>query len=198
MKQERLTIMAKKSNIYTGGGDKGMTSLVGGLRVPKTHLRLEAYGAIDELNAFLGLLIAEIKEEDDVWRILRFIQDRLFTVGGYLATDGSGQTKAKTESIAERDILKVEEAINRIDEDLPRLHTFVIPGGCPSSALAHVCRTVCRRAERAICRLAEKENVDGNVSVFINRISDLLFVIARRENLLRKGEEIFLDNKIEW
>jgi cob(I)alamin adenosyltransferase len=188
--------MAKKSNIYTGGGDKGMTSLVGGLKVPKTHLRIDAYGTVDELNAFLGLLLTEI-EENATWRILRFIQNKLFAVGAYLATDLE-QTEIKIESVADDDILKVEDAINRIDEDLPRLHTFVVPGGCPSTALAHVCRTVCRRAERAIFCLAEKENVDEKVFIFINRISDLLFVIARRESLLRNGEEIFLDNKIKW
>jgi cob(I)alamin adenosyltransferase len=187
--------MAKKSKIYTGGGDKGMTSLVGGARVSKTHLRIEAYGTIDELNSFIGLLITEV-EEFSTLEILRFIQGKLFAVGGYLATDAE-QTDFKPESVGENDILRLENAINLIDEDLPRLHSFVMPSGCPSSALAHVCRTVCRRAERAIFRLAEKEHVDENIFVFINRLSDLLFVIARSENLLRTGEEVFLDNVIK-
>jgi cob(I)alamin adenosyltransferase len=185
--------MVKKSKIYTGGGDKGMTSLVGGQRVPKTHLRIEAYGTIDELNAFVGVLITEIKDPATE-KILRFIQERLFTVGAYLATD-SEQSAFKGESIAADDILYLENAIDLTDEGLPRLHTFVIPGGCPSAAHAHVCRTVCRRAERAVLRLAEKERVDERIFAFINRISDLLFVISRKENLERNGEEIFLTVK---
>jgi cob(I)alamin adenosyltransferase len=184
--------MAKKSKIYTGGGDKGMTSLVRGARVSKTHLRIEAYGTIDELNSFIGLLITEI-DEDSTLKILQFIQEKLFALGSYLATD-TEQTDFKPESVSENDILRLEDTINQIDEDLPRLHSFVIPGGCSSSALAHVCRTVCRRAERAIYRLAEKEHVDENIFIFINRLSDLLFVIARKENLLKTGGEIFLGN----
>jgi cob(I)alamin adenosyltransferase len=187
--------MVKKSKIYTGGGDKGMTSLVGGLRVPKTHLRIDAYGTIDELNAFIGLLVTEI-EAFEIYELLHFIQNKLFAVGAYLATDKK-QSDFKMESVTESDILRLEDAINRTDDDLPGLHTFVIPGGCPSTALAHVCRTVCRRAERTIFHLAEKENVDENVFIFINRLSDLLFVIARKESLLRNGEEIFLDNAIK-
>jgi cob(I)alamin adenosyltransferase len=184
--------MAKKSKIYTGGGDKGMTSLVGGVRVPKTHLRIEAYGTIDELNSFIGLLMTRLGD-DSTLQMLQFIQDKLFLVGGFLATDPE-QTDFKMENVAENDILILENAINVIDEDLPRLHTFVMPRGCASSALAHVCRTVCRRAERAIVRLAEKEHVDENIFVFINRLSDYLFVIARKENLLITGEEVFWKN----
>jgi cob(I)alamin adenosyltransferase len=185
--------MAKKSKIYTGGGDKGMTSLVGGLRVPKTHLRIEAYGTIDELNAFTGLLMTEI-DEHATREILSFIQDKLFVIGAQLATDAE-QTDFKIESVGESDIVKLEDAINRIDEELPPLHTFVIPGGCSSVALAHVSRTVCRRAERAIFHLAEKERVDENIFIFINRLSDLLFIIARRENQLKNGGEIFVNNR---
>jgi cob(I)alamin adenosyltransferase len=186
----------EKSNIYTGGGDKGKTSLVGGFRVSKTHPRLEAYGTVDELNAFLGLLIAET-DDRDTCDLLRFVQSKLFTVGSFLATDPS-KTACKIESqITGDSIKKIEEAIDRTDGQLPKLRSFVLPGGSRTAALAHVCRTVCRRAERAICRLAETEAAgegEAPVLVFMNRLSDLLFVIARRECLLKNGEEIFWDN----
>ncbi|MDR0395392.1 MAG: cob(I)yrinic acid a,c-diamide adenosyltransferase [Tannerella sp.] len=180
-----------KSKIYTGGGDKGKTSLVGGFRVPKTHPRLEAYGTVDELNSFIGLLLAEIVEFESR-EILRFVQSKLFTVGSYLAVDPS-RTDYKIESYISADsIKKIEEAIDRIDGQLPKLKSFVLPGGCRSAAIAHVCRTVCRRAERNIYRLTETEaTVEEPVLIFMNRLSDLLFVIARKECLLKNGEEIF-------
>jgi cob(I)alamin adenosyltransferase len=182
-----------KSKIYTGGGDKGRTSLVGGFRVPKTHPRLEAYGAVDELNSFIGLLIAEV-EDQNTCDLLRFVQSKLFTVGSYLATDPS-RTEYKIESqITGESIKKIEETIDRIDGRLPKLQSFVLPGGSRSAALAHVCRTVCRRAERNIYHLAETETVEEPVLIFMNRLSDLLFVIARNECLSKNGEEIFWNN----
>ncbi|MDR0699810.1 MAG: cob(I)yrinic acid a,c-diamide adenosyltransferase [Tannerella sp.] len=182
-----------KSKIYTKGGDKGMTSLVGGFRVPKTNLRIEAYGTVDELNSFIGLLIAEV-EDRDICELLQFVQSKLFTVGSYLATDPS-KTEYKIESqITDDSIKKIEEAIDRIDGRLPKLQSFVLPGGSRSAALAHVCRTVCRRSERNIYHLAETETVENHVLVFMNRLSDLLFVIARSECLLKNGEEIFWNN----
>ncbi|MDR2681044.1 MAG: cob(I)yrinic acid a,c-diamide adenosyltransferase [Tannerella sp.] len=183
----------EKSKIYTGGGDKGKTSLVGGFRVSKTHPRLEAYGTIDELNSFIGLLITEV-DDKDVCDLLQFVQSKLFTVGSYLATDPS-KTEYKIESqISGDSIAKIEEAIDRADERLPKMKSFVLPGGSRSAAIAHVCRTVCRRAERNIYRLAETDAVEEPVLVFMNRLSDLLFVIARRECLLKNGEEIFWNN----
>jgi cob(I)alamin adenosyltransferase len=183
----------EKSKIYTGGGDKGKTSLVGGFRVSKTHPRLEAYGTIDELNSFIGLLLAEM-EEYELRELLLFIQSKLFTVGSYLATDPS-RTEYKIEShISEDSIKRIEEAIDLIDSQLPRLKSFVLPGGARSVALAHVCRTVCRRTERNIYQLAETDTVEEPVLVFMNRLSDLLFVIARKECLLKNGEEIFWNN----
>ncbi|MDR1382112.1 MAG: cob(I)yrinic acid a,c-diamide adenosyltransferase [Tannerella sp.] len=182
-----------KSKIYTGGGDKGKTSLIGGFRVPKTHPRLEAYGTVDELNSFIGLLIAEV-EEPDTCDLLRFVQSRLFTVGSYLATDPS-KTEYKIESqITVDSIKKIEEAIDRVDGRLPKLNSFVLPGGSRSAAIAHVCRTVCRRAERNIYRLAETETVEEPVLVFMNRLSDYLFVVARNECLLKNNEEFFWNN----
>lgn len=183
----------EKSKIYTGGGDQGKTSLVGGFRVSKTHLRIEAYGTIDELNSFIGLLLAEV-EDHTLNELLLFIQSKLFTIGSYLATDPS-KTEYKIEShITGDSIKKVEDAIDLIDSQLPQLKSFVLPGGSRSAALAHVCRTVCRRAERNIYRLRESEVVEEPVLVFINRLSDLLFVIARKECVLKNGEEIFWNN----
>ncbi|MDR2774154.1 MAG: cob(I)yrinic acid a,c-diamide adenosyltransferase [Tannerella sp.] len=184
----------EKSKIYTKGGDKGTTSLVGGFRVPKTHPRLEAYGTVDELNSFIGLLIVEGEDRRDTCDLLQFVQSKLFTVGSYLATDPS-KTDYKIESqITGESIKKIEDAIDRIDGRLPKLKSFVLPGGSRSAALAHVCRTVCRRAERNIYHLAETETVEEPVLVFMNRLSDLLFVIARSECLLKNGEEIFWNN----
>lgn len=183
----------EKSKIYTGGGDKGKTSLVGGFRVSKTHPRLEAYGTIDELNSFIGLLIAEI-EDGDVRELLLFIQSKLFTVGSYLATDPT-KTEYKIEShITGDSIEKLETAIDLVDSHLPKLKTFILPGGSHTAALAHVCRTVCRRAERNIYRLMETDSVEDLLLVFMNRLSDLLFVIARKECLVKNGEEIFWNN----
>ena len=183
----------KKSKIYTGGGDKGKTSLVGGFRVSKTHPRLEAYGTVDELNSFIGLLMEEVSDAETN-ELLRFIQSKLFTVGSYLATDPS-KTEYKIEShITDDSIKKIEEAIDLIDSGLPKMTLFVLPGGSRSAAMAHVCRTVCRRAERNIYVVAEADEVEEPVLVFMNRLSDLLFVIARKECLLKKGEEIFWNN----
>ena len=183
----------KKSKLYTGGGDQGMTSLVGGFRVPKTHPRLEAYGTVDELNAFIGLLITEI-DDANTRELLLFIQSKLFSAGSYLATDPS-KTAYKMESHLTDDCIKrIEDAIDHMDNQLPKLRNFVLPGGSRSAALAHVCRTVCRRAERMIFLLAETNEVETPVLVFMNRLSDLLFVIARKECVTKKKEEIFWDN----
>ena len=181
--------MTEKSKIYTGSGDKGMTSLAGGVRAPKTHPRLEAYGTVDELNAFIGLLATAVDDADTLG-LLSLIQSELFSVGSYLATSPlSGGVGMDFDCIK-----KIEEAIDIIDNELPKLKTFVVPGGTQTAALAHVCRTVCRRAERTIHQLAETENIETPVFVFMNRLSDLLFVIARKECVQKKGEEKFWDN----
>jgi cob(I)alamin adenosyltransferase len=186
----------EKSKIYTKGGDRGRTSLVGGFRVPKTHPRLEAYGTVDELNAFLGLLTVET-EDCETRDLLRFVQSKLFTVGSYLATDPT-KTEYKIESrITGESIKRLEEAIDRTDSRLPKLQSFVLPGGGRSAAIAHVCRTVCRRAERCLYHLAESAVIEDTVLIFINRLSDLLFVIARSECLSKGGEEFFWENTCE-
>ena len=153
--------MTKKSLIYTRTGDKGKTSLVGGARVKKTHVRLEAYGTVDELNSQLGLLYTYLTEEGDK-KLILWVQHKLFSVGSYLATDQSN-TALKIESqIADEDIHRLENAIDEADASLPPLKAFVIPGGSRGSAVCQVCRTVCRRAERRILTMAEEHEVTEN------------------------------------
>lgn len=182
----------KKSTIYTGTGDRGTTSLVGGQRVSKAHQRIESYGTIDELNSFIGLLITSLDDEADR-DFLLFVQHKLFTIGSYLATDQE-TTELKIESrVTPESIEKIEREIDRLDNELPKMKRFVLPGGCRSASLAHVCRTVCRRAERQIYRLAGDSPVEEPVLVFINRLSDYLFVLARKECIRNNGKEIIWD-----
>ena len=182
----------KKSLIYTRTGDKGKTSLVGGTRVSKIHVRLEAYGTVDELNSHLGLLHTYLTAEEDRKTIL-WIQHKLFSVGSYLATDQTNTTLRIESQIADEDILRLERAIDEADAQLPPLRAFVIPGGSRGAAVCQVCRTVCRRTERRILAMAEEHEVTENVSVFINRLSDYLFVLARKINLLTQTDEIYWD-----
>lgn len=182
----------KKSIIYTGKGDKGTTSLVGGQRVSKTDIRLESYGTIDELNSFIGLLMADITDENDL-KTLLFIQHKLFTVGSYLATDQENSEWKVESDISTNSIQFLEKEIDRLDSLLPKLKHFVLPGGSRSSALAHVCRTVCRRAERTIYRLAEKTEIEDNVLIFTNRLSDYFFVLGRKECVANNIDEIIWD-----
>ncbi|MDR2774562.1 MAG: cob(I)yrinic acid a,c-diamide adenosyltransferase [Tannerella sp.] len=183
----------KKSFLYTGGGDRGMTSLVGGQRVSKTHPRLEAYGTVDELNSFIGLLITELKDDEAI-DLLQFIQHKLFAVGSNLATETEHTSLKSASRITPEDIRRLEDMIDRIDDRLPKMTGFILPGGCRTAALAHVCRTVCRRAERQIFHLAGESPVDENVLIFMNRLSDLLFIIARNECIREKGSEIIWAN----
>ena len=174
--------------IYTKTGDKGQTSLVGGLRVSKGCDRLESYGTVDELNSQLGLLITYCKEKSDV-SFLTDVQRNIFVVGSYLATDNT-QTKVKNIVTAEM-VETLEKEIDRIDSILPPQKLFILPGGSRSSSVAHVCRCVCRRAERCIIRLAEDGvEIDDNVVSYINRLSDYLFILARKLNYDENHEEI--------
>ena len=184
--------MTKKSLIYTRTGDKGKTSLVGGARVKKTHVRLEAYGTVDELNSQLGLLYTYLTEEGDK-KLIFWVQHKLFSVGSYLATDQSNTALRIESQIADEDIHRLENAIDEADASLPPLKAFVIPGGSRGSAVCQVCRTVCRRAERRILTMAEEHEVTENVSAFVNRLSDYLFVLARKMNLLAETDEIYWD-----
>ncbi len=182
----------KKSLIYTRTGDKGMTSLVGGARVPKTHVRLEAYGTVDELNSQLGLLSTYLTEEEDR-DLLLWVQHKLFVVGSYLATDQTNTTLRMESQIAEADVQRLEKAIDEVDSSLPPLKAFVIPGGSRGSAVCHVARTVCRRTERCILTMSETCEVEVLVLSFVNRLSDYLFVLARKMNLLSHSDEIYWD-----
>ena len=184
--------MAKKSLIYTRTGDKGTTSLVGGTRVPKTHIRLEAYGTVDELNSYLGLLYTGLTAEEDR-KLILWIQHKLFSVGAYLATYQELTTLRVESMIADDDIRRLELAIDEADAQLPALKAFVIPGGSKESAVCQICRTICRRAERRILTLSETCEVSVNVSSFINRLSDYLFVLARKLNILCNASEIYWD-----
>ncbi len=179
----------KKSGVYTKTGDAGMTSLVGGVRVSKLHPRLEAYGTVDELNAQIGLLITYITDEAERTRLIE-IQCKLFSVGSYLATDQEQRSLREQSRILSEDVEALEQAIDQIDSELPPLHLFVLPGGARGAAVCHVCRTVCRRAERRILALSETCELDANLLAFVNRLSDYLFVLSRKINILERTDEI--------
>lgn len=180
----------KKSMVYTKTGDKGMTSLVGGVRVSKTHPRLEAYGTVDELNSQIGLLITYVTDEEDR-EFLFEIQRKLFSVGSYLATDQTYKELRPQSIIHLEDVEELERAIDKVDSELPPLRLFILPGGSQGASVCHVCRTVCRRAERCILELNESEvKIDENLIAYINRLSDYLFVFSRKLNNLEGGHEI--------
>lgn len=179
----------KKSNVYTKTGDKGTTALVGGTRVPKSHPRLEAYGTIDELNSFIGFLACEIKEEVDL-KILSFIQNKLFTVGSYLATETEAISPKAASIIKDSDIQLIESQMDEIDSQLPAIREFILPGGSEAASRSHICRSVCRRAERCIYRVKAEYPVDENIMIFVNRLSDYFFLLARKVSN-RMGKEIF-------
>jgi len=179
----------KKSIIYTKTGDKGTTALVGGTRVRKTHIRLEAYGTIDELNSFTGWLNCEIKEKEHN-DFLLFIQHKLFAVGSFLATETESKQPKAASIISDDDVARIEAQIDQIDAVLPRLNRFVLPGGNEATSRAHICRTVTRRAERIVYRVAEDFPVSEKVVIFLNRLSDYFFVLARLESH-KTSEEIY-------
>ena len=177
--------------IYTKTGDQGTTSLVGGARVPKTHVRLEAYGTLDELNAHLGLLATSLTSDEDVSNI-RWMQRMLFVAGTLLATEDESPYWAKLPRVTDADVTRVEQLIDAGQEGLPSLRSFVLPGGVAASAQAHVCRTVCRRAERRVLAMVETDiQVDSQILSFLNRLSDYLFVLSRKINHLANCDEIF-------
>lgn len=164
--------------IYTKGGDKGMTSLLNGKRVSKYHLRIEAYGTIDELNSHLGLL-RDDKISDEITKVIQIVQDRLFTIGSLLAA-GTEKLKFKLPEIEASDIEFVEKQIDKMDESLPELRSFVLPGGNSFVSYSHICRSICRRAERKIVHLSEESEVDMLIIQYINRLSDYFFTLSRK------------------
>ena len=184
----------KKSIVYTRTGDQGTTSLVGGIRVSKTHVRLESYGTIDELNAHIGMLASLLEPSSDK-DLLTFVQHSLFSIGAYLATDQRQTTLSADCIVTPLHVAKLEQAIDHIDETLPTQNRFVLPGGTYPASVCHVCRTICRRAERRILQLEDQTStqISPEVKQFINRLSDLLFVLARKLNNLTETTEIFWD-----
>lgn len=182
----------KKSLVYTKTGDKGTTGLVGGTRISKTDIRLESYGTVDELNSQLGLLLTQLKDDIDRKTVFK-VQNKLFSVGSYLATDQEKIKLNDASIIHDSDIEELEHQIDIIDGQMPQLKQFILPGGCYEAALCHVCRTVCRRAERRILTLGLNVPIDTNVIAYINRLSDYLFILSRKMNLIQKTEEIFWD-----
>ena len=171
------------TKIYTKTGDKGETGLFGGPRVRKSHPRIMAYGSIDELNALLGQVRSQ-NDHADLDKLLERIRHDLFDIGAILATPDAGKLTGRSRTTVDAaSIGFLEETIDRYDHELPALRSFVLPGGGVVAALLHVARTVCRRAEREIVLLEEREPVEPNVIVYVNRLSDLLFVLARWVNL---------------
>lgn len=184
----------KKSMIYTRTGDKGTTSLVGGVRVSKAHARLEAYGTMDELNSHIGELLAYDVPKEDA-ELLHYVQHKLFSVGSYLATDTSQTAIHVASEVSEEGIERLERRIDEIDHIVPPQTAFILPAGAKEAALCHICRTVCRRGERRILALEEEGicEVDEKVKRFVNRLSDYLFILSRYFNYLRKEPEIYWD-----
>ena len=172
--------------VYTKTGDTGTTSLVGGKRVPKDCARLESYGTIDELNAQVGLLLTYVSEPVDRETLIG-IQNNLFVIGAQLATEAPQVPSVIITSV---DVTKLEQSIDAASEGLPKWRGFTLPGGCRPAALAHVCRTICRRAERRILTLNSSEEVAPELLAYINRLSDYFYILALRLNFLQGTEEI--------
>jgi cob(I)alamin adenosyltransferase len=176
--------------IYTKTGDKGTTSLIGGTKVPKSHLRIEAYGTVDELNSYVGLC-RDIISDEKTREILLEIQDRLFTIGSSLACDPERDTAMKIPDLKESDVSLLESEIDRMSDETPPMKSFVLPGGHPTVSQLHVARCVCRRAERCCVRLQlEDMPVESVLIKYVNRLSDYLFILSRYMTLKLGVEEI--------
>lgn len=164
--------------IYTKTGDKGETSLIGGTRVPKHHIRIEAYGTIDELNSHIGLVRDQLTNNQEV-NVLIQVQNILFTIGSLLAADPE-KSKMVLPQITEGDILLLEKEIDSINEVVPPLKNFILPGGHPAVSCCHIARCVCRRAERCLTHLGESISINPLLIQYLNRLSDYLFMLSRK------------------
>lgn len=181
--------------VYTKTGDKGTTALFGGTRVPKFHIRIESYGTVDELNSYIGLI--RDQEMDTHYKdVLIEIQDRLFTVGAILATDPekailkNGKERLNIPKISEKDLDYLEKEIDSMETELPPMTHFVLPGGHTTVSYCHIARCVCRRAERLAAHLNDIEPTDEMVLKYLNRLSDYLFVLARKLTFDLKANEV--------
>ena len=177
--------------IYTKGGDKGRTSLIGGERVPKYDLRVEAYGTVDELTAFAALLADKLMHEEKfnaIEKQLRSVESQLMTVAALLAVGEGGRDKVA--GLKDGTIEQLEQWIDQMQESLPAITKFTIPGGDERISLCHVCRTVCRRAERASLRAAEQYEIDSQTTIYLNRQSDYFYLLGRSITALTNSEEI--------
>ena len=164
--------------IYTKTGDKGKTSLIGGTKVLKSHARIEAYGTVDELNSNIGLC-RDLITDKDIRDLLKEIQDRLFTIGSALACDPEKEPKLKIPDLKETDVSFLEDAMDKMDSELPALQYFIMPGGHPTVSHLHISRCVCRRAERNLIPLFKGGEIESSAYQFVNRLSDYLFMLAR-------------------
>lgn len=164
--------------IYTKTGDKGQTSLIGGTRVPKHHIRIESYGTVDELNSYIGL-IRDQNLDEHTTKMLIEIQDRLFTIGSSLASDPE-KSKMKIPDLKEDDVILLETEMDKMNELLPEMKSFILPGGHTTVSYCHIARCVCRRAERLTIHLSENGFVADLVIKYLNRLSDYLFVLSRK------------------
>lgn len=179
------------NKVYTRTGDEGMTSLVSGNRVSKDDVRVEAYGTIDELNSNIGVLLHSSKLDDqDVTALLRKAQNKLFNIGAYLANDSKDATLY---GLKPEDVTALEQMMDEMNEELPPMSGFVLPGGTRLSAQADRCRTITRRAERRVVTLARTAHVDPLVLEYLNRLSDFFFVFARFNNIHNQVAEIYWD-----
>ncbi|OKL39302.1 cob(I)yrinic acid a,c-diamide adenosyltransferase [Pontibacter flavimaris] len=175
--------------IYTKTGDKGTTALIGGTRVPKSDLRIEVYGTVDELNSYIGL-VRDQEVNKGRLEVLKEIQDRLFTIGSVLATDPEKNTRMATPDLHEEDVVLLEREIDKYTSEVPPLRAFILPGGHQSVSFCHVARCVCRRAERLAIGLQEVSEVDDLVIKYLNRLSDYLFALCRVMTQELGAEEI--------
>jgi cob(I)alamin adenosyltransferase len=176
------------SKIYTKAGDKGSTSLIGGTRLPKDHIKIEAYGSVDELNAWIGVL-ADAPENLERKAFLKEIQDRLFTIGAELASEPE-RNKKKLPELFETDVELLEKEMDIYNESIPTLRAFLLPGGHSLVSFTHVARTVCRRAERQVIRLSHLEDVNVLIVKYLNRLSDYLFVLSRKTTQEQNAPEV--------
>jgi cob(I)alamin adenosyltransferase len=177
------------AKIYTRRGDDGSTGLFGGPRVRKDDLRVSAYGDVDELNSALGVAREELPE-GDLRALVDALQSELFTLGAQLATPDAEKAPKEVPRIGAQHVQRLEREIDRLTEELPEMRNFILPGGSRAGAALHFCRTVCRRAERKAVELAETSPVPAEALAYVNRLSDLLFVMARAANLRAGGREI--------